>query len=88
MRSILFLYVAILAVPAIAGERPPVTVNGTAIVAPAPGAAVHRFGSGAQIERPGQPAQTVAPFGSGVIVSQPGRPSVVCSPFGSGTICR
>lgn len=88
MRVILTICVAAFAMPAVAGERPPVTVNGMAVVAPAPGAAVQSFGSGAQIERPGQPAQAVAPFGSGVIVSQPGRPSVVCSPFGSGTICR
>ena len=88
MRSILFLCIAILAAPAIAGERTPVTVNGMTVISPVPGAAVHGFGSGVRIERPGQPVRTVAPFGSGVIVSEPGRPSGICSPFGSGTICR
>lgn len=88
MRLILALCIAIFMAPAVAGERPPVTVNGMAVVAPSPGAVVHRFGSGARIERRGQPAQTVAPFGSGVIVSEPGKPSVVCTPFGSGTVCR
>lgn len=88
LRLILALCIALFMAPAVAGERPPVTVNGMTVIPPAPGAAVHRFGSGAQIERPGRPAQTVAPFGSGVIVSEPGRPSVVCTPFGSGTLCR
>jgi hypothetical protein len=91
MRAILMICRAVLATPAAAGERQPLStlpVNGTAVMAPQPGATVHRFGSGALIERPGQPVQTVAPFGSGVIVSEPGRPSVVCSPFGSKTVCR
>ncbi|MGH6618761.1 MAG: hypothetical protein ACREF6_04405, partial [Alphaproteobacteria bacterium] len=50
LRLILALCIAIFMAPAVAGERPPVTVNGMAVVAPSPGAAVHRFGSGAQIE--------------------------------------
>ena len=88
MRAILMICMAVLATPVAAGDRQPLSVNGMAVMTPQPGATVHRFGSGALIERPGQPVQTVAPFGSSVIVSEPGRPSVVCSPFGSGTVCR